>query len=150
MQGTRRIFRSSFRILWRWTTTFCAVIGAVDFAVAILSGLPPLPSALIAVFSLLIGVSFAIAVACFPVYVSSDGIRCYDFYGFYRTVPWDSVALITQTNLFGLKYFVVSSASGWSDIYIPHFLADMPEFVLSVEEFAGTEHPLARKLRSVV
>lgn len=141
MDGSRRVFRSSLRVLWRWTTIFCFVVSIGTYFIT------PLPPARTASLSLVIGGVFAIAVVSFPIYVLPHGIRCYNYYGFYSTVRWDSISRIRQRSVFGLRYLVVRSPSSWSEIYIPLYLSDMQGFIAAVRERAGENHPLVTALQ---
>jgi hypothetical protein len=147
MAGQRRVFRSSFPVLWRWATIFCGILSLCLYVVALISGFR-LPLGLTAAFALFLGVIFAAAVVCFPVFVSPEGVRCYNYFGFYKTVPWDAMTGFRRENIFGLRYLAVDSSSGWFAIYIPLYLSDMAGFAQAVREFGGEGHPLLKAVNS--
>ena len=73
-------FRSSFWVGWRWVTTFVGTLTLATIGVTYLSGWEArLPSPLvIVVLVLAAGLSIAIAVWYYPVYVAAKGLKCYD------------------------------------------------------------------------
>jgi hypothetical protein len=100
-----------------------------------------------AALALVCGV-FALAILCFPVYVSPEGIRCYNFFGLYRTLPWHAVTRIGHDSVFGMGYLVVASSARRSEIYIPLYLSDMAAFTDVVREHARLGHPLVEALEA--
>src|SRR5436190_1288495 len=125
--AARLAFRSSFPVLWRWTSTFCGLMGAAAYAITWVVGNPisGFPTIAIAIVT---GLVFAIAAALFPVYVLPEGIRCYNFYGTYRTIGFDEMASIQVSSVFGLKYLVVNRAESQDQIWIPLYLYDRAGF----------------------
>ncbi len=146
MGALRQVFRSSFTYMWRWTTACCSIFGAAIYFVALLTG-TPIPLASTACGALVIGALFAVAIIAYPVYVSTDGIRCYNFYGIYRTIPWHTVSQIRYMTVFGLPYLAVSSALGGSEITVPLFFSNMRRFLEVVREYAGEDHSLTKALK---
>ena len=143
----RQAFRSSFFVLWRWTTIFCGLLGALIYGAAWLDGNPvSLPPTM--AFAVGMGLFFALGVACFPVYVVEEGVRCYNYWGLYSTVRWDAAIRIRRANLFGLRYAVVSSPSNWTEIWIPLYLSDMNGFIAAIREHVPDDHPLILALVS--
>jgi hypothetical protein len=139
------VFRSSFAVLWRWTSTLCGIIGAIVYIQALVSG-APLPFGLTFGLALGFGLVFAVAVVCFPVYVRADGLRCYNFYGLYRTLRWEDIADIRKDGVLGLPYLVVSNSSGWRQVWVPLYLSDMPGFARAVRACTGDGHMLVEAL----
>jgi hypothetical protein len=141
----KRAFRSSFYVLWRWTTIFCSLLGALVYGATWLDGNPlsfP-PTMLLAVG---LGLVFALAVVAFPVYVLDEGVRCYNFYGVYGTIRWDDAIHIRRTNLFGLRYAVVSAPETSVELWLPLYLSDMNGFIAAIQEHVSDDHPLVMEL----
>jgi hypothetical protein len=145
MQSPCRTFRSSFLVLWRWTTIYCAVLGGLLYLTTWMDG-HPMPPDVTTTIALGLGAIFALAVVGFPVYVSADGIRCYNFYGIYHTVSWANMQRLQIRSLFGLRYLVIDASGSGSEIWLPLYLSDMPGFVASVREYAGEQHALVQLL----
>ncbi len=73
----------------------------------------------------------------FPVYVKKEGLRSYNIFAFYRTVPWNEIDKIRPINFLGLRYIRVGSIRGGAPIWIPMFLDNVDGFIESVEYFGG-------------
>ena len=100
--------------------------------------------------AIVVGVLFATAVALFPVYVLVDGVRCYNFWGMYRTVKWAEVGEIRPANMFRLRYLTVASTSGGTArSRVPLYLSNMDRFVASIRDRAGPEHTLVAVPRAL-
>jgi len=147
----RSSFWWSFWILWRWGT-FCgtALTLALTSALGFNGGwdahlLMVLASGLAG--GLAGGLILTLAVAYFPVYVAEDGIKGYDFFGFYHFAPWLTIERIRPINLLGLRYLRVRSSAAPRELWVPLFLADMPGFCAAVADRAGPDHPLAEALQ---
>jgi hypothetical protein len=82
------------------------------------------------------------------IHVSPEGIRCYNFWSVYRSIPWSDMARARPINLLGVRYLRVWTASPRSPIWIPLFLADMEGFKNAVLRFAGPANVVARHLTS--
>jgi hypothetical protein len=136
----RMTFRSSFRVILRWSSMFCGLLGAFVYGTSWALGHPtePLPTLGLTVF---LGLYFAVAILLFPVYVLYEGIRCYDFSGAYHTIRWHKVGGIQRRNFLGLRYLLVKSTEGGA-IWLPMWLSDMESFTVAVGELAGPDHPL--------
>ena len=87
----------------------------------------------------------ALAVYGFPLYVAPSGIRCYNFWGLYRTVAWGDIESARPFDLLVLRYLVVQ-AQGGDTIFVPLFLSNMQRFRESVKGYAGENNPLVREL----
>ena len=149
MSDHTRVYRSSFLVCWRWTTGLCAGIALFFHAIALAQGIPQsVPSTI----TLALGMSLAMAVAviCFPVYVSAEGLPCYNFWGAYSIAPWSTISVVCPTNLFGLRYLRVRSTACSSELWVPLYLSKMSSFVASVREFAGETNPLVLSLAQQV
>ena len=140
-----RAFRSSFMVLWRWTSALCGLGGALIYGTAWFMGRPISGPPTIAL-SLLLGILFAVAVVLMPVYVTPEGVRCYNFWGLYRTVGWAEMGEIRRQSVLGLRYLTVAPPDGAWPIYVPLYLSDMPEFLAAVRKHAGDAHPLVAAL----
>lgn len=138
-------FRSSFPVLWRWTSTLCGLLGAFIYALAWFGGQPISAPPTIGM-AILLGIFFAIAAVLFPVYVTADGVRCYNFFGAYNTIPFVEMEKFKVSSMLGLKYVVVNSADKIHDIWIPLYLYDRAGFKFAVRERAGASHPLVEVL----
>jgi hypothetical protein len=149
VDNQRLVFRSSFWKVWRCTTIFCSAIGAIIYGLGVLSGFPPAPFPT-AERSLGLAILFAIAIALFPVYVSPDGLKCYNFWGIYCFAPWPSIIETKPGNVFGLKYLRVRSSSFSSEMWVPLYLSRMSDFVVAVRESAGESNPLVVALQEHV
>lgn len=141
----RLTFRSSFGVLWRWTSTACGLVGAAIYLLAWARGVPISAPPTIGIV-IAISTMFAVAVVLFPVYVLEEGVRCYNFYGFYRTIPFDAMERIKASSVCGLKYLVVSRAESQDSIWIPLYLHDHAGFKAAIRDRAGRNHPLLEAL----
>ena len=139
------VFRSSFVVMWRWTTTICGIAGAAIYIQGLVSG-APVPLGLTSISALGIGAVFAVVVVCFPIYVRADGIRGYNFFGLYHTLRWEDIADIREEGILGIRYLVVTSTSGWRQLWVPLYLSDMPGFARAVRACAGDGHSLVTAL----
>jgi hypothetical protein len=143
-----RTYRSSFWTLWRWTSAFCGLLGACYYVMCYFSGCRPVHALPTAGLSLGLGTVFAAAVVCFPVYVSPEGLRCYNFWGVYQSIGWFEIERISPTNLFGLKYLRVFSHETPAEIWLPLYLTNLREFTDDVRQFAGADHSLVAALEN--
>jgi hypothetical protein len=87
-----------------------------------------------------------LAVFLFEVHVSEEGLRCYTFYGNYRTFAWSDINGVRPVNMLGLRYLRVSSVQGGPPLWVPLFLADREGFRLAVSGLAGEDHVMTRAL----
>jgi hypothetical protein len=86
----------------------------------------------------------------FPVSISQDGIRSFNFWGLYHTVAWPEVTAVKPVNLLGLRYlFIYSPKLRWP-LWVPRFLADPARFKRLVLDYAGPNHPLSQAIRGEV
>lgn len=145
LPASRLTFRSSFGVLWRWTSTVCGLAGATMYVIAWLRGVPISAPPTIGLV-LILATFFAVVVMLFPVYILKNGVRCYNFYGFYRTIDFDAMDTIKVSSVFGLKYLVVKRAESQDDIWIPLYLHDRASFKAAVRDRAGKGHPLVEAL----
>src|SRR5437879_6436073 len=125
-------FRLSFWGVWRLTTSFS---GALVLAIALthvgIRGFNGgwefhLQTALnIGLMSgFLSGLIAAMAVDCYPVDVTTDGIKCFDTFGSYDFAPWPTIERVRPINVLGLRYLRVQSSATPRLLWVPLFLAD--------------------------
>lgn len=138
-----RVFRSSFSRLWKWITGLSALMYLVTGGTLAWNGqLDEEASIAAGAFSLSCGLLFAAAVICFPVYASPNGLRCYNYWGIYATIPWDTITNVRRISVLGLPYLVARSSASSVQPTVPLYLSDMPGFILVVKQFAGDDNPL--------
>jgi hypothetical protein len=78
----------------------------------------------------------------FPVYVSPDGLKAYNFWGIYTSVGWDSITA-AKTVHFGVAGFLrVFTRDTRLPFWLPLFSANMDRFTELVREYAGPNNPL--------
>lgn len=85
-------------------------------------------------------------ISIYPVYLSEEGIRCYNSWGVYRTFDWSEISFVKSINILGFRYLRIGSVEGGSKLWVPMFLEDMAGFREAVRDFAGTEHVLTKAL----
>ena len=83
-------------------------------------------------------ISLAIAAAYFQVYVSPDGLRCFDFWGKYRFVRWDEITRQAPINVLGLKYLRVFGSSLRRPLWVPLFLQQDEMFWETTARLSGS------------
>jgi len=84
----------------------------------------------------------------FPVKVYKEGIRCYNFYGFYKNVRWNDIRYVTSLHTNGLKYAEIKVNGLKTKITIPLFLGNMKEFKELVKKY-DTSGQLSFYLESI-
>src|SRR5436190_1730308 len=144
-------FRSSFWVVWRYNTSFAGALAlAMVSAMGFLSGwgLGSWEAHLAMVLSIVLtgGLLLAPAVAYYKVYVTSDGLKCYDAFGIYHFAPWETIERVRPFNLLGLRYLMVQSSATRRELCVPLFLADMPGFCAAIADYAGPDHPVTEAL----
>jgi hypothetical protein len=80
-------------------------------------------------------------------YISPVGLACYNFWGFQRTIPWDSMRTVRRFNLFGLSYLRITADQLKSDIWLPLFVDRYALLQDLVEAHVDEHHQLAEQLR---
>src|SRR3954471_17067952 len=95
-------FWPSYWIIWRWGTFFgLAMSLALTSALGLAFSwevylLTVLAAGLVS--GLGVGLALAPVVAYSRVYVSADGIRCFDVFGFYHFAPWPTIERVRPIN----------------------------------------------------
>ncbi|QEL17526.1 hypothetical protein [Limnoglobus roseus] len=146
------VFRSSHRFLWGRAVLYGGVLGFGGIGLALMKGSGSAVAAAILItigVTLLLGVLFSLTVWLMPVYVSASGVRSYNGFGVYRTLTWDEMAEVREDGMGGLGYLVISNRSGWREIWVPLFLADMPNVNTAVRACVDADHVLAKALMRV-
>lgn len=155
-----KIFRSNLRTLAKWTARLCAIQSIFLLAATVIIQLSadrfpsyfefiasvvlvPLATFLSAI------VFFWVASLLFPVKLYETGVRCYNVYGFYKTVRWEDMESAKLMRILGFQYVSVSAPSLGSPITIPTHLRNIDTFHQLVVQHAGIENPLAQTLESV-
>ena len=143
-------FRSAF-----WPSFLALSLLTAIFAVPGAAILMMLPSTGETLSDLIWPLLFAIAcwlfamvflVYNYPVYVSADGVRSYNLWGIYNTMPWNEMKTTSRYSVIWLHYIVVKNDK--MTIHIPLFLSRQQRFVEMVNGFAGPENALVRALAS--
>jgi len=73
--------------------------------------------------------------------VGLDAIDGYDLLGWRESIPWDWVKEV-QRRWYWAPYLRVTSNARQDAIWLPLHLTDFPEFVETIAEYAGSDHPL--------
>jgi hypothetical protein len=78
----------------------------------------------------------------FPVYISPDGLKAYNFWGVYTTVGWDSIITARPAHFGVVGFLRVFTRNTWFPFWLPLFSANMDRLTDLVREYAGPENPL--------
>src|SRR5262245_36534973 len=155
MQEPVTAFRSSF-----WTTFAVILVWSVPLALGVIVVLVIRSEGWGRVnwFALLLACGVAVVgifvldlvgtvlVILFRVFVSPEGIRCYDFWGRYHTVTWPDVVDVRPINMLGLKYLRVYAEDVSTPVWVPTFLTDQRGFDDLVRQYAGPGHLFTRAI----
>ena len=79
--------------------------------------------------------------------ITPEGLSCFDFWGFQRTIPWNAMRSVRRFDLFGLSYLRVSSDQLRSDLWLPLFVERFDLLQDLVGAHVDEHHPLARQLQ---
>ena len=79
--------------------------------------------------------------------VGPEGLSCYNFWGFQKTIPWETMRQVRRFQLFGLNYLRIEADQQRSDIWLPLFVARFDLLVDLVGTQVDERHPLATQLR---
>ncbi len=147
-------FRLSFWVVWRWTTSATgAVFLAISLAHVGVKGFnggwefhfqTALKLGLMSGF--LSGLMAAAWVDCYPVELTTDGLKCSDALGRRHVAAWPTIERVRQINVFGFRYLRVQSSATSRTLWVPLFLSDMPGFCAAIADHAGPDHPLTEAL----
>jgi hypothetical protein len=88
----------------------------------------------------------AAPIVYYGVYVTREGIKCFDFFCVYHLARWESVQEARPINLLGLRYLRVFSRDTSRPLWVPLFLSDMCGFRESVSRHAEPNNPLLESL----
>lgn len=75
--------------------------------------------------------------------IGPEGISCYNFWGFKRTIAWDSMTAAKPFRLFGLEYLRISALGLRSDIWLPLFVDHEAALADLILAHVTQPHPLA-------
>ncbi len=81
--------------------------------------------------------------------VGPEGLTCYNFWGFQKTIPWQSIQQVRRFQLFGLSYLRIEADQQRSDIWLPLFVDRYNVLVDLVGAHVDEYHPLAIQLKLV-
>ena len=79
--------------------------------------------------------------------IGPEGLTCYNFWGFQKTIPWQTIHRVRKFQLFGLAYLRIEAHHLGSDIWLPLFVERHDLFVDLVGAHVDEHHPLAVQLR---
>ena len=142
-------FRSAFFPVWRVTTTLAsAEVAGVLAVFGLVLGIPvQVPQIFVtAACAIVTGGLLAGLIAYYRVYVTSEGIKGFDFFCFYHLARWESVKEARPINLLGLRYLRVFSTDASRPLWVPLFLSDMSGFRETVCRHAEPNNPLLKSL----
>ena len=71
----------------------------------------------------------------FPVYIYRHGIKCYDYYGFYKEVEWNHIQVAYFESVGGIEYVFLDVEGLSTPVTIPLYLEGMDEFIRLVREY---------------
>jgi hypothetical protein len=77
----------------------------------------------------------------YPVTVGPDAIEGFNWLGHRITIGWDGIESVRRRWYFA-PYFTITSHVHQNVIWLPLHLLDFPEFVETVADCAGPDHPL--------
>ena len=142
-------FRSAFFPVWRVTTTWASAVAAgvlalFGFVLGIQVHVPQI--FVTAACAIMTGGLLAAAIAYYGVYVTREGIKCFDFFCVYHLARWESVQEARPINLLGLRYLRVFSTDASRPLWLPLFLSDMSGFRDTVSRHAEPNNPLLESL----
>jgi hypothetical protein len=83
----------------------------------------------------------------FKITINENGIRCYNFWGVFRTCDWNDIVLCKYINFSGFKYIRIYSKDKYFQLWLPLFLHDFSIFINEVENLAGNDNELTKILR---
>ena len=81
--------------------------------------------------------------------VGPEGLTCYNFWGFKRTIPWSSMRSVRLFQLLGLRYLRIEAGQLRSDIWLPLFVEKYDVLVDLVGAHVDENHPLMVQLRQM-
>jgi hypothetical protein len=146
MEGYPERFYTRFEVLLGWF----ALVGGPIWAIAIVAPThrhwdAQLVLEVVALLAALCIVCAAAVVAAFPVRIGRAGIRSYDMWGRYSSVPWNDIKRVEPRNYVGFPFLRIVSVSG-RVVYVTTWIRNPDIFLNRVGELAGAENPLTRAL----
>jgi len=99
--------------------------------------------------AILVGVGFGLVVAYYKIYIYSNQIYGYNFWGKYHHLAWSDVERISPIGLLGVKYIRVYSRRNTKVMWIPLFLKDLDRFVNLVCLYAGPDNALVQYFKNI-
>ncbi len=87
-------------------------------------------------------------VLVYRVRVRPDGLRSFDSWGLFYTLPWGDINSVNRLSVASLSFLSVKSSNGIG-VLVPLFLCDKRRFCESLAKHAGPNHLLAKKLDEV-
>ena len=79
--------------------------------------------------------------------VGPEGLTCYNFWGFKRTIPWATMRIVRRFDLFGLTYLRIQADQLRSEIWLPLFVDRYALLLDLVGAHVDDQHPLMVQLR---
>ncbi|MBS1721270.1 MAG: hypothetical protein JST35_12565 [Armatimonadetes bacterium] len=159
MDAQEQVFRSDagryFRkTLWLVAALQLIVILAVALAWIRLGRFPDFPSTrgLILTPPTLCALNAVVVYALgksYPVVVTPESIRAYTSMGVYRNEAWTNIQSAAVRRLCGIPYVCITTLGSKTDLTVPVWLVDFPEFVATVERYAGESNVLAQVLQTI-
>lgn len=139
-------FRISFEEPFRAVFAL-ALLGAVGWSVSQgISNYVILGLAIPLATGLMSAISIEVLRRRYLFYISPEGLSCYNFWGFQRTIPWNSMRTVRRFSLFGLSYLRITADGLSSDIWLPLFVDRYPLLLDLVKAHVNDQHPLAAQL----
>jgi hypothetical protein len=93
------------------------------------------------------GLGAAMLVDCYPVELTTDGLKGTDWLGRRHIAAWPTIERVRQINVFGFRYLLVRSSAAPRTLWVPLFLSDRAGFCAAVVDRAGPAHPLTEALQ---
>lgn len=157
--GADGSYQFRFRFLSVWRFAMGVAFLGIGFFIAIPVMLAPLPISF-PEKGIIIGLSFIAGVAtetifawfvwyCFPIFVSSMGIRCQNGLGRYHFVEWKDVTSVRPTRFIslGMPYFRLYKADGNWPLWLSRYIANPNVFWPYVLSQLDDASPLAKAIR---
>jgi hypothetical protein len=79
--------------------------------------------------------------------VGPEGLTCYNFWGFQKTIPWGDMRHVCRFQLCGLNYLRIQADRQRSDIWLPLFVARYDLLLDLIGTHVDEHHPLLAQLR---
>lgn len=96
---------------------------------------------------ILLALTAGLALA-FPISVSADGIRCFDFWGRYLVFRWSEIHRASPVSFCGLTYLRLYSPAATRPMWLPLFLGRAEQFRDYVSSVAPEKSAAGQAIRS--